>query len=356
MSSHELGVELAALACLAGCGGPAAKEIGASMSAGSHLVAVLDNTNIDKTSPFTSTLSLYQYDYSATSYLPGATLGHLYIDEVVGGTHRLAVTTDGTRIAVVEDLANLVSVFDDDLTPVIPAIKLKPSAFPGSPTDPVALAVAITGAGEYVAQSGSGAALRRFDPGGDEVPGSPGAKVDVIDLAVDEARGVVWASGATLVRGDASTLTASTVATFDSGIGGVSLDVVPSDGSVWVAERRLSGTGGAVHHYGADGAEVSGDLHPWNASPVCVRVNPRTGDVWVADSGGISRIDTTGAVHVVDSSGVPWWSIAIDVASGITWVAGADTNPTLDAYSAGGTLLSSMGGFSTSQKWVVVIR
>jgi hypothetical protein len=156
-----------------------------------------------------------------------------------------------------------------------------------------------------------------------------------------------------LVKGDPVALTGNAVAAY--GWVAVSLDLVPADGSVWVAERASSTETGTIHHYDAGGAEIPGDQHSWDASPFCIRVNPYSGDVWVADSKGISRIDSGGNVRPVESSAA-WWSMAIDPVSGIVWVIGGIDNTNLDTYAPDGTRLSTMGGFSTSQKWVTFVR
>ena len=164
------------------------------------------------------------------------------------------------------------------------------------------LGMAITMRGEYVTEGAAiyGTDMRVFDPNGKEFTGSPSAKLPGFDVVVDEACNVLWVSGAVLARGDPVALTGNTVATY--GWVAPSLDVVPGDGSVWVAERSYS-VGGAIHHYDASGAEIAGDLHSWSASPFCVRINPHSGDVWVADSGGISGIDSTGTVTLIEAYG-----------------------------------------------------
>jgi hypothetical protein len=310
-----------------------------------HMIAVLDDSDPDYTNPpFTDRLSLYGYNSSATSYVLAATLAQFNIDQTTGGSRRVAATKDGSRIAVVEDVAGLLDVFDDNLTPVFPPLNVGSSP----------LGVAVTDAREYVARCGMlpCAAMGVFDATGKEVSGSPSAELAGFDVAVDETRGTIWVSGAALVRGDPIALTGVTVATY--GFAAVSLDVAPSDGSVWVAERVPATGGGAIHHYDATGAEVAADQHPWSFAPLCVRVNPHSGDIWVADTEAISRIDSSGKVNVV-AAGAAWWSIAVDPGSGTVWVAGGQANTVLNAYAADGTLLSSVGGFSTSQKMVALV-
>jgi hypothetical protein len=313
-----------------------------------HLIAVYDDSDPDYSNgPFTDTLSVYQYDPTATSFALRASRAQFNTTQTIGGSRQVAASADGRRIAVIEVASGALTVFDENLAQVLSLFASDPSGGP--------VAVKLTAADEYVLFGSTiyDGDLRVFDASGNELPGSPSTALRGFDVAVDEARGTVWSVASTLMRGDAVALTGNVITSY--GWSAVSVDVVPADGSVWVAERIYT-TGGVIHHYDAAGVEILADQHPWPSSPFCVRVNPRTGDVWVASSDGISRIDPSGTVNVVDDSGAQWWSAAVDPSSGIVWVIGGNGNPVMNAYAADGHLLSTATGFSTSQKWVAFVR
>jgi len=309
----------------------------------SATIAVLDDFDPDYTTPpFEDRLTLLNfYPYpQATSHGTVQVKSGFNTTQAIGDWRQLVATPDGTRIVTVELAANALSVFDRDLKPTIPAITGIPFAGVYATNDYIYATAGTTTSGD---------SLRAYDLAtGAELQGSPSTTLRGLDVVVDSARNVVWTVGNELRRGNASTLVGESIATY--AWSAVSIDLAP-DGSVWVAERDYSTETGNIHRYNAAGSLITS--MPWSSSPFCVRVNQATGEVWVAHSNGISRIDSEGRILAVETSG-SYWSLTVDPFQGLVW-ATSNTVDSVKAYRSDGTLLDTATGFSTSQKYVALV-
>lgn len=306
-------------------------------------VAVLDDFSPDSTD---DRLTLLSIDPTG-AFGEGAVRTGFNFSQTIGGSRQVAATPDGKRVATVENAQQRLSVFDRDLNPTIPAI-------PG-----VAFGAVYATNGLLYALEGTtvdGTSLHAYDLAqGAEVQGSPSTTLRGVDLVVDEKRNVVWTAGSELRRGDALTLDGARIDAY--AWSAVSIDLAP-DGSVWVAERDFSTDSGNIHHYDAAGNPLA--TFPWTSSPFCVRVNPVTGDVWVAHSTGLSRIDVQGRTLTVEDAG-SFWSIAVDPFQGLVWasvfedLSGVQLLGGVMAYRSDGAPVSFASGFSTSQKYIALV-
>jgi len=302
-------------------------------------VAILDDFDQDFTnSPFDDRLTVLTFDLATNTASLGAPVSGINTSQTIGGNHAIAVSPDGALIAAVENATPAIPIFDKSMQ--------KLTTIAGS----TFISVAVTDARIYGASDQTG--IRAYDAmSRAEVSGSPSATMNGFDLAVDTQRNVLWGVGTKLWRGNATTLQGAEVASY--GWFAVSMDIA-SDGSVWVAERNHPDAGGidALRHYSNSGAEIASDTKLLQGSPFCVRVHPKTGDVWFAGAAGVGRYDAAG-YHAVDSSG-PFWTLAIDPATGTVFAGGFGTT-NISVFAQSGTPLATVPGFSTSVKSIAVI-
>lgn len=148
------------------------------------------------------------------------------------------------------------------------------------------------------------------------------------DVVADPARGVVWSVGSELRIAPLDDIAAGRVVE-RFGWAGVSIDLA-ADGSVWIADRTYA-MGGRAVHVATSGVRLA--THELSGSPFCVRVHPRTGDVWIATSTAIVRIDRAGVVHELAARTGPvigWFVLAPDYGTDGVWAAGdSDTDVVL---------------------------
>ena len=211
------------------------------------------------------------------------------------------------------------------------------------------------------------------------------AKIGGFDLVLDEQRKVLWTVSSNIKKCDLDLNVLKEIKII--GWCAVSVDLNP-DGSIWVAERQhpnVSGSQDRLLKISPDGALLK--TVNLDFSPMCLRVNPADGALWVTGAGYRESKSAqmlkwvekrTGRLPIGTSArdflmrGHTWprtdrrdrdgnllqrfkecgHTLAIDPADNSVWVAGYGK---LRHYSSDGAKRGHLSGFSDSQSYVVVL-
>jgi hypothetical protein len=107
-----------------------------------------------------------------------------------------------------------------------------------------------------------------------------------------------------------------------------------------------------------NGNIISGDTLTLPGTPMSVRVDRNSGLVWVAMfDGGVAYRDMNGQLKAVPGLTGTWWAVEPDPLDGSrVWAAGSPLGQGKVVHvDTNGTLIQSLGGFSTSNKWLAVM-
>lgn len=168
------------------------------------------------------------------------------------------------------------------------------------------------------------------------------------DLIVDSQNQAVWFVGENIIKLD---LNLNPIFTIDP-IGWVATSVdTDTNGNAWVCERQHPDVAGSVRRILK--ISPSGNILltiSTTSSPVCVRVDKSTNNVWVIH-GSVYQYDQNG--NLIQQLPVGGWSLAINPIDQGIWIAGSNG---LHHYASDGSLVNVYtSGFSTnSNKYVAV--
>ncbi len=303
------------------------------------LVAVLEDRDSNSTDPpFEDHLGQWSYNYNGSGYgwIDGFDQTGLNLSQTIGGNRAVSVSPNGAQFVITENAAGTINIHGLD------------GWYPMQITGYPFIAAYAAGTRIYALADGTDEedSLEVYNYWGTHVGSS--TTLRGFDLVVDEVRGTIWTTGSELRRGSTLDLEGTAVASFDGAA--VSIDLA-ADGSVWVADRDNDSPTGTIRHFSESGAPL--ESYALGSSPSCVRVNPATGDLWVAHSSGVSRITSGGAIYDAEAQAPGgYWSLAVDQWGYV--VAGGDaSNAAVNIYRADGTIFWwSIPGPTAVQKYV----
>jgi hypothetical protein len=312
------------------------------------LVALLDNTTpYDPADPKGQLQNdLLTVVDPAKPNLPLLGLSGLAESEAIGSFRTVATSKSKRRLGVI-DLKTL-RVFDENLQPLVNVTFSNGYAPAVCPTEQDIFALTST-----VGTISTGTIVK-FDSNGSYVGSTSGTHG--VDLIVDEDHQVVWTVGKNLTRAKTDLSNEQQLHTFVWAA--VSLDL-DANGGIWAAERKHPQVAGSVDrlvHFDVNGIIIGGDTLPLAGSPMSVRVDRNSGLVWVAMyNAGVAYRDVNGQLNTVPGLNGTWFAVEPDPLDGSrAWVAGSTSGQVVHVDTTG-ALIQSLGGFSTSNKWLAVM-
>jgi hypothetical protein len=318
---------------------------------GTALVAVIDDTTpYDQNDP----MGLLQNDKltvfdPANPNPPLLELSGLKYDQTIGSWRMIATSKSKKRLGIMEiSKPPALRVFDENLQELVSVVLPNDMGAAIYPTEQAIFALT----SKETINTGT---ITKLDSNGSIVAST--VAFHGVDLVVDEDRQVVWSAGQFLTRADTDLLNEQKLHTF--GWAAVSVDVDAS-GGVWAAERQhpsVPGSADQLVHFDVNGNLLSGDTLALPGSPMSVRVDRNSGRVWVAMilNGGVAYRDVNGQLNMVPGL-TGWWTAVEPDPLDCSRVWAAQRNPGQVVHvDTNGTVIQSLGGFSTSQKGLAVM-
>jgi hypothetical protein len=332
-------------------------------------VLVLDNCDDDfRTPPFADTV--FAFGPNGMSRI--AT--NLNLCQTVGGNRALSVSPDGRFLVACENVGKHLTAYD---TPTGRRLWNVDGEFTSATVDRNGMVYAAISSGTIY-----GERTVAIDEGGRITKnGNAGG----FDIVLDERRAVLWLVGDKIRKCDLELNVLQELNPIKWCA--VSVDITP-DGSIWVAEREhpnVAQSTNRILKISSGGQILKSVYLDW--SPMCLRVDPRDGSLWVTGIGVhppltqrllnaiegrtgplplgkwfrdlLTRKRVWSRTHKYDSEGrllrtidKGGHSLAIQPSDQSVWLAGKDK---IYRYSREATKLARLGGVSADQKYVVVV-
>lgn len=357
MGSSSAGMGGAGMAGMGGMGGGGAGIGGAGGAGGgapqgTTLVAVLDDAaqyGPDDPQWSNSNDLLNVFD-ALNPDPPLLSMSGLKLLPDLGSWRTIGTSKSKKRLGVIENAESpTLHVFDENLQELVNVILATPNEF-GASVCPTETAIFTLGHHGTI-DSGT---IHKLDSAGSFIGST--TQAHGVDLIVDEDRYVVWSVGQYLTRTTMDLTNEQLLHTFAWTAVSVDLD---ANGGIWVAERGRPDVGGSVNqllHFNVNGNLISGDTLPLPGIPMSVRVDRKSGIVWVGMLDmGVGYRAVNGQFKTVPGLTGMWQAVEVDPLDGSrVWALGYSQK--VVHVDMNGTILQTLGGISAPMGLAVMLK